>query len=30
MGNYLNGKKTGKQVKLHLNGDITSEIFSIN
>jgi len=30
MGNYLNDKKVGKHVKLHLNGDVTSELFFIN
>ena len=27
MGNYLNGNRTGKHVKLHANGEVTSEIF---
>jgi len=30
MGNYLNGEKVGKHVKLHLNGDVTSELFFIS
>ena len=30
MGNYLNNKKVGNHVKLHLNGDVTSELFFIN
>ena len=30
MGDYLSDKKVGKHVKLHLNGDITSEFFFIN
>ena len=30
MGNYLNDKKVGKHVKLHLNGDVTSELFFIS
>ena len=28
MGDYLNDKKTGKHVRLHNNGEVTSELFS--
>ena len=27
MGNYLNGMRKGKHVKLHANGEVTSEIY---
>ena len=28
MGNFLNGEKIGKHVKLHANGEITSALYN--